>query len=77
MSHYCPKCERILYSRRLILCGFCGAEISEDLRFTPEKIAQLDQELVELEAQRQEARDRAQEAAKRRTESGGDSFMGM
>jgi 50S ribosomal subunit-associated GTPase HflX len=61
MSHYCPKCERILYSRRLILCGFCGAEIAEDLRFTPEKIAQLDRELTELEAQRQQARDRAQE----------------
>jgi uncharacterized Zn finger protein (UPF0148 family) len=59
MNNHCPKCERILYSRRLILCGFCGAEIPEDLRFTPEKIAQLDQELTELEAERQQQRDRS------------------
>jgi len=39
----------VFYNRRLTHCGFCGAEIPEGLRFTPDGIAALEQELAELE----------------------------
>jgi DNA-directed RNA polymerase subunit M/transcription elongation factor TFIIS len=68
MAYYCPKCDRVLYSRRLILCGFCGAEIPESLRLTPEKISQQDQELAEMEAAAQQRRDRAAGEEKARRE---------
>ncbi len=54
MSHHCPKCQRLLYSRRLPKCGFCGTEIPENLRFTPEEIAALEQEVAELARRRKE-----------------------
>ena len=38
MSYNCPTCQRLLYNRRLKHCGFCGAQIPESLRFTPEEI---------------------------------------
>lgn len=52
MSHFCPSCRRVLYNRRAAHCGFCGAPIPENLRFTPEEIAALDQLMEWLEAQR-------------------------
>ena len=52
MSHKCPSCQRVLYNRRLEACGFCGAPIPEELRFTPEEIAQLDRSMASSEEQR-------------------------
>ena len=49
MSKYCPACHRILYSRRLAFCGFCQEPIPEELRFSPEKIAEMDREIAALE----------------------------
>ena len=57
MSHKCPSCQRVLYDRRLKACGFCGAPIPEDLRFTPEERAELDRSVAKSEQQR---RDREQ-----------------
>lgn len=54
MNHRCPSCQRVLYSRRLTHCGFCGAEIPESLRFTIEEIAALERELAELEQRRKQ-----------------------
>jgi len=48
----------MLYNRRLTHCGFCGAQIPESLRFTPEEIAALDLKMAELEEQRRQ-RERA------------------
>jgi len=53
MKYHCPNCHRILYNRRLKLCGFCGAAIPEELRFTPAEIAALDSEMAQFEANRQ------------------------
>ena len=64
MSYHCPSCQRVLYNRRLSQCGFCGADIPEDLRFTTEEIAALDQEMADLEEQRKQ-RERAAEEARR------------
>jgi len=69
MSHCCPRCQRVLYNRRLKDCGFCGATIPEELRFTPEEIAALDREMAVLQErrrQREEAEKQAKENAKRR-----------
>ncbi len=44
----------MLYDRRLPRCGYCGAKIPESLRFTPERIAEIDLEMAALEKQRQE-----------------------
>ena len=61
MKHHCPKCQRILYNRRLKCCGFCGAPIPEELRFTPAETKALDLKAAELEAARKQ-RQLAQEA---------------
>ena len=67
MSYNCPTCQRLLYNRRLKHCGFCGAQIPESLRFTPEEITALDKKMAELEAQRiQRERTAAEEEAKRK-----------
>jgi len=60
MSHHCPSCQRVLYNRRLTRCGFCGAPIPDELRFTPEEIAVLDKKMADLEEQRRQ-RERAAE----------------
>ncbi len=44
----------MLYDRRLPYCGYCGAVIPKELQFTAERIAEIDQEMAELEKQRQE-----------------------
>jgi len=62
MSHNCPSCKRVLYNRRLKRCGFCGATIPEELRFTSEETAALERKMEELEESRK-LRQLAQEAA--------------
>jgi len=54
MNYHCPKCQRALYNRRLTHCGFCGAPIPDELRFTSEEIAKLDREMAELDEQRRQ-----------------------
>jgi predicted nucleic acid-binding Zn ribbon protein len=69
MTHDCPKCQRVLYNRRLTHCGFCGAPIPEEMRFTAEESAALEQKMVELEEQRRQrqlAAEKAEEEARRR-----------
>lgn len=61
MKNLCPSCQRLLYNRRLKSCGFCGAPIPEELRFTPAEIADLDRKTAELEMNRK-LRQLAQEA---------------
>jgi predicted nucleic acid-binding Zn ribbon protein len=67
MKYQCPTCQRVLYSRRLKHCGFCGAPIPDGLRFTPEETAAIDQQMSELEKQhKQRERDIEEEEAARR-----------
>jgi len=63
VSHHCPSCSRVLYNRRLARCGFCGATIPEELRFTQEEIAALDRKMAELEESRRQ-RELADDAAR-------------
>jgi hypothetical protein len=62
MTHHCPKCQRGLYNRRLENCGFCGAAIPRELRFTPEEITALDHELAVMELFRQRRVDAEEKA---------------
>jgi predicted nucleic acid-binding Zn ribbon protein len=69
MNYNCPKCHRALYNRRLTHCGFCGAAIPDELRFTSEEIAKLDREMGDLEEQRRQrqlAADKKEAAARQR-----------
>ena len=63
----------MLYNRRLTHCGFCGAQIPDDLRFTPEEIAALDQKMAELEEQRRQRERVAAEEEEARRRAAGDS----
>jgi hypothetical protein len=62
MKYNCPKCQRVLYNRRLKSCGFCGASIPEELRFKPEETASLERTMADVEASRKQ-RQLAEEAA--------------
>jgi hypothetical protein len=76
MTYHCPKCQRVLYNRRLKNCGFCSSPIPDEMRFTPEEIAALDQQMVELDEQRRQrqlAVDKEKENARQR--AGGDIWM--
>lgn len=66
MSHHCPACQRILYNRALTHCGFCGAKIPEELRFTPDEIAALEKLKSDLEHDQLERQRTASEQGWRR-----------
>jgi predicted nucleic acid-binding Zn ribbon protein len=56
----------VLYNRRLKSCGFCGAPIPDELRFSSEEIAALDRKIAELEKRRnRREREMAEEAEKK------------
>ena len=61
MNYLCPKCHRVIYNRRLHYCGFCGAVIPNELRFSAEEIAELDRKMSLMEEQTEE-RERIREA---------------
>jgi hypothetical protein len=76
MKVHCPSCHKVLYSRRLKQCGFCGAEIPEELRFTEEEIAALDRRLAESAARRKEnEREFDEREAKRQADSGSGAYF--
>jgi len=72
MSYHCPQCQRALYNRRLTHCGFCGAPIPGEMRFTPEEIAELDRKMAQLEEQRQQRERAAQKEEEERRRDSGD-----
>ena len=43
MNIQCPKCSRVLYSRRHKLCGFCGAAVPAELLLTPVDLAAMEE----------------------------------
>ncbi|MBI2924475.1 MAG: hypothetical protein HYY24_02090 [Verrucomicrobia bacterium] len=75
MSYHCPSCQRVIFSRRLKNCDFCGAEIPAHLRFTPKEIEALNRKMAEL-AERRKQRDREAGAAEkaRRSKDGDGGF---
>ena len=77
MSYRCPTCQRVLYNRRLAHCGYCGAQIPENLRFTTEEIAALDREIAELAEQRKVRQRAAEEAEQAKGGDPGVDFCGI
>ncbi len=78
MNHPCPACRRVLYNRALTHCGFCGAKIPEELRFTPDEIAALEKLKADLQ-QDQEERERAaaEQGWRKKTDDGGFDVGGL
>jgi hypothetical protein len=74
MSVHCPTCSRILYNRRLTKCGFCGAQLPEHVRFTPEEIAKLEKTAKDLEKSAEERRKKADEEYKAQREASDSSI---
>jgi hypothetical protein len=72
VSVYCPSCNRILYNRRLKKCGFCGALLPENLRFSPEEIAKIEKMEKELERSEAERRKRADQEEEAQRNAVGD-----
>lgn len=70
MNHLCPACQRVLYDRRLANCGYCGAKIPDKLRFSPERIAELEEEMASLEKERRRRAREAEEEASRGADGG-------
>lgn len=52
MEYRCPKCNRLLYSRRHQACGFCGAVLPAELLFSEEEIKGVNAELAKIEEER-------------------------
>lgn len=82
VSHNCPSCQRVLYNRRLKKCGFCGAPIPEEFRFTQERSAALEKKIADIEEQRLERQRAAEEEKekqkeKRRRRSEASSVAGL
>ena len=77
MSYRCPNCQRVLYNRRLAHCGYCGAQIPENLRFTTEEIAALDREIAELAEQRKVRQRAAEEPEQAKGGDPGVDFCGI
>jgi hypothetical protein len=55
MELKCPKCERVVASRRNVLCAFCGERLPEELLFSAEERAQVEKELDEAKRRAKEA----------------------
>ncbi len=63
VNYHCPKCNGILYDRRLKACGFCGAAIPKEFLFTPAQLENLRQDAEKSEKRIRELR--AEEKARR------------
>jgi ribosomal protein L37E len=48
----CPKCNRVVYNRRLKTCGFCGAELPQEFQLTEAESKELAKQDADSEALR-------------------------
>ena len=66
-EYRCPQCNRFLYDRRRKNCGWCGAQLPEELLFTKEELEKLNQEMTQLQDERRQLK--AKEDAKGKKEN--------
>ena len=57
MSYHCPKCNRLVYSRKNKRCGFCGAELPPAFLFTQAELDAMAKAETEAEQRRQLQKD--------------------
>lgn len=48
----CPHCDRVVYSRKRGVCGYCGGELPAEMLFSAEEIAAMDAEKQAMERRR-------------------------
>jgi hypothetical protein len=53
----CPSCKRLLYSRQLPRCGYCGALLPEGVRLADHEIDELKASIREIDARRAVAKE--------------------
>ena len=72
MSMHCPKCNRVVYSRRQKVCGFCSAELPNELWLTEAELMDLAKQDAEAAARRKSRKlnDEAEEEERRKGDSG-------
>ena len=67
MEYKCPECNRLLYNRRLMRCGYCGALIPKEMRMTKEQMNALDAEEARFEEQLAAEKKRRENRARRKS----------
>lgn len=70
----CPHCHRLLYSRQHPRCGYCGEPLPEGVRLEDHEIAEIKEEIREIDARRAKAKEKEEkerEAIRRRNDGGG------
>jgi hypothetical protein len=60
-EHRCPTCQREIYSRRRTTCEFCGAELPEEIRLSPEEIQAVKEEIREIHDRHERAKEEEEE----------------
>ncbi len=72
MSYHCPKCNRLVYSRRHKRCGFCGAELPAEFLFTQAELDVMAKAEAEAEQRRQlqKAQEQIEEQERRERQRG-------
>jgi ferredoxin len=73
----CPSCHRLLYSRQHKKCGFCGAVLPSEVRFSDDEIATIKAEQAAIAMRRAKAKEqeeKEQEEEKRRRGAGDGGF---
>lgn len=58
MAYKCPNCDKTIYDRRKPTCEFCSQSIPEELLFSDQQLAKLDDVLEREEVKRKENLDR-------------------
>jgi hypothetical protein len=72
---HCPACRREVYTRRRKTCEFCGAELPEAVRLSPEEIDWVDDEIEVMRQRRERDREKAEE--ERRKNDSGSAGLGV
>jgi DNA-directed RNA polymerase subunit M/transcription elongation factor TFIIS len=70
----CPSCNRLLYSRRNKTCGFCGAELPAEVRFSEDEIAAMKAEQEAIALRRAKDKAKEEEEKKRKKAAGDGGF---
>jgi hypothetical protein len=67
---HCPACGRLVYSRRLKKCGFCGLPLPPEFLLTEAEIEVMDQERREMQERRKRDKEKEEEERKKQQSAG-------
>ena len=75
MEYRCPKCHRLIYDRRSKKCGWCDAELPEELLFTKEESDKVNKEMAGLEEERKKFQIRKRKEDEERDRRARDGYV--